>query len=374
LADAYPYGLSFGSLENQTPDQLDKDFVTLRGGDKTLAILRADWMVARGAQPPLYYKILFDLSLPELIERSPDGRGGANPLGMTDADLERHLGVAATANIAGGRVARAGFTHSGVSGQNRLVERHALDGKGFYWKSYDFKSSNRSAILSEFPLGPRFDGNVFQDLAFEHDGGEIIFSLPNGLQGYLLVDGAGRRIDAGPIEVVGDSLKTSGNEQIVAGVSCIACHRQGMIEAPLDEIRETTGVVGEARRAVQQLYPSADDFRALLAADSERFVEVLEEALGPVAGGLEVADLPEPVGETARRYLLEPVRLETAAAELGVASEALRLKIENDPRLAQLGMRVLLREGGTVRRAAWESPAEFPLMRQVARSLGFDNR
>ena len=31
---------------------------------------------------------------------------------------------------------------------------------------------------------------------------------------------------------VGDSLKTSGNEQIVTGVSCIACHRQGMIEAP----------------------------------------------------------------------------------------------------------------------------------------------
>ena len=53
-----------------------------------------------------------------------------------------------------------------------------------------------------------FAGNPFADQAFEHDGGEIIFNLPNGLQGYLLVDGKGERIDEGPIEIVSDASKT----------------------------------------------------------------------------------------------------------------------------------------------------------------------
>ena len=38
----------------------------------------------------------------------------------------------------------------------------------------------------------------------------MIFTLPNGLQGYFLTDGVGKRIDSGPIEVVSNALKTSG--------------------------------------------------------------------------------------------------------------------------------------------------------------------
>ncbi|MCA9029075.1 MAG: hypothetical protein KDA86_28100, partial [Planctomycetaceae bacterium] len=198
---------------------------------------------------------------------------------MTDLDLERYLGVDVLTNIRSGRAGRSGFTESGVSGQNRLLERHTLKSGGFYWKSYDFKSSNRTAILPEFPLGPKFDDNPFNDLAFEHDGGEIIFSLPNGLQAYLLVDGKGNRIDAGPIEVVADSLKTSGNEQIVAGVSCIACHRNGMIESPDDEVRIFSGATNDARDHVRRLYPENDVFRKWIEQDSAVFQRSLERAL-----------------------------------------------------------------------------------------------
>src|SRR5262245_23334617 len=128
---------------------------------------------------------------------------------MTARDLERKLGVYVADNFKRDKLARAGFTASGVSGQNRMVERHESP-YGAYWKSYDFKSNAGRGNLFRFPLGPAFAGNPYADQAFAHDGGEIIFNLPNGLQGYLLVNGKDGRIDEGPVEVVSDSLKTSG--------------------------------------------------------------------------------------------------------------------------------------------------------------------
>ena len=56
------------------------------------------------------------------------------------------------------------------------------------------------------------DGFLLQ--AFEHAGGEIIFQLPNKLQGYLLVNSKDERIAAGPIEIVSDALQTSGTATI----------------------------------------------------------------------------------------------------------------------------------------------------------------
>ncbi|MCA9048383.1 MAG: hypothetical protein KDA89_06625, partial [Planctomycetaceae bacterium] len=373
LVAAYPYALSYGSLDDSSLGDIDADISDLRN-DLMPAILRADWMVAVGSKPPLYYTLLFDLELPDLISRHTDRNNPSNPKSMTDLDLERYLGVDVLTNIRSGRAGRSGFTESGVSGQNRLLERHTLKSGGFYWKSYDFKSSNRTAILPEFPLGPKFDDNPFNDLAFEHDGGEIIFSLPNGLQAYLLVDGKGNRIDAGPIEVVADSLKTSGNEQIVAGVSCIACHRNGMIESPDDEVRIFSGATNDARDHVRRLYPENDVFRKWIEQDSAVFQRSLERALHDQLEGQSITSMAEPVGEVARRYHLESMSIETVAAELRVDEDRLRGAIQADPRLRELGLRVLVRDGGTIKRAAWESPAAFPLMKQTARQLGFDAR
>src|SRR5206468_705155 len=97
------------------------------------------------------------------------------------------------------RIARAGFPRSGVSGQNRMVERHdahGTSGSAYYWKSYDFKPANGRGKLTRFPLGPldlfEKGRHPYANQAFAHDGGEIIFGLPNGLQAYLLVDGQDR--------------------------------------------------------------------------------------------------------------------------------------------------------------------------------------
>ena len=82
--------------------------------------IQVDWFLATAASPPLYHELL---SLP-----------------LTDGELETRLGVDVDRNLRdapGVRVWRAGFNNSGVSNNNRMVERHAFR-DGAYWKSYDF--------------------------------------------------------------------------------------------------------------------------------------------------------------------------------------------------------------------------------------------
>src|SRR5207249_4761285 len=82
-----------------------------------LPVVRADWFVFAASRPPLYHEVL----------QLPD----------TDAALEKDLKIDVEADIREGRVARAGFNGSGVSRNNRLIERHGT-AHGAYWKSYDF--------------------------------------------------------------------------------------------------------------------------------------------------------------------------------------------------------------------------------------------
>ena len=66
-------------------------------------------------------------------------------------------------NTAAGRVARAGFQKSGVSRNNRMIERH-VSKFGAFWNSYDFAGNQGRQSLFLHPLGP--DGPN----PFEHDG------------------------------------------------------------------------------------------------------------------------------------------------------------------------------------------------------------
>jgi serine/threonine-protein kinase len=382
LVADYPYGLSFDSHDDRALRRLDDDLRLLAGGDAQLLHLRADWFVAVGLKPRLYHQLLYELTLPSLKARRDDPQQPANPKQMTDRDLEAHLQVEVNKNLfsARPRASRAGYTESGISEQNRLIERHPIDLKRSYWKSYDFLASNRLSILNELPLGPRNDANEFNAVAFQHDGGEIIFHLPNGLQGYLLADAAGRRLDAGPIEIVGDSLKTSGNQLIVNGLSCIVCHRLGMIEPPDDEVRKFAAVFGDAQERVEQLYPPKEALRRLIDKDAETFWKPYEELAKPFLlqgedAQASLKNLPEPVGETARRFLLESLELPTIAAELyQVDIDKLKAQLELDPVLRGTGLSVLRRDNGRIKRDVWESRAAFSLMQEVARQLGFTPR
>lgn len=332
----YPYGLTHLRDRDEPTGKLAEEVYRLSGCQ--LPYLRADWFVATASRPPLYEAVL---GLP------------ANA-----RELERKLDVDVVENFLRDRLARAAFATSGVSSHNRMIERHeAL--YGAYWKSYDFKSDEDRAGLPRFPLGPLFAGNPFERQAFEHAGGEIIFHLPNGLQAYLLVDNQDRRIEAGPIEIVGDSLRTSGTATVVNGLSCMACHKNGMIAEFRDEIRAGNGLAGESRAKVERLYPEPAEMERLLGEDENRFLTALEKATGAFLKvgpdrDKAIREFPEPIGAVARRYVKD-LALEDVAAELGLEDPAeLAGAIKGNPELRRQSLGPLL-DGGSIKRSAWES-------------------
>jgi serine/threonine-protein kinase len=348
---AYPYGLRYATHSDADLQKLDDDIALMTACE--LPLVRADWFVATATRPPLYHALL----------QLPKHAG----------ELERQLGVDVAANFLRNELARAGFAQSGVSGQNRLVERHDARFQA-YWKSYDFKADNTRSALPQLPLGPAFPGNPFPNQVFTHDGGELIWHLPNGLQGYLLIDGRGNRIDEGPIAVVGDALKTSGTNAIVTGVSCMACHKHGMIPFK-DQVRDGTAVQGEARRKVQRLYPEAKAMDEKVREDADRFLKALERATGPFLKvgadkAKDIRDFVEPVGEIARLYRLVDLDLAMTAYELDVASPAdLKALIAGSKRLRDLGLGVLLTAGGALKRSEWERVGATSLFQRVAREI-----
>jgi serine/threonine-protein kinase len=346
----YPYGVSYAGSRDPQLRRLDQEI-----GNETdceLSVVRADWFVALATQPPLYHA---------LLELPRDAR-----------TLEERLRVDVLADFRAGRLARAGFATSGVSGQNRLVERHAA-AHGAYWKSYDFKARSPRNVLTRFPLGPEFDGNPFPQQAFRQAGGEIIFNLPNGLQGYLLVNTKDERIDAGPVEIVSDALKTAGTPAVINGLSCMSCHKHGMLPFK-DAVRDGTAVGGDALRMVQQLYPPQATLDRQVRQDGDRFLAALGRATGPFLQVGEdrprpLADFPEPVGETARGYLLKDLGLAEAAYELGLEQpEQLRSMIEGSRALRSLGLAPLA-AGRSIRRDEWETLDGTSLFQKAAREL-----
>lgn len=98
----YPYGLDYKGSEDEKLVKLQKDLDRLTRNE--LAYLRADWFVATATRPPLYYHLL----------QLPD----------TAQELRKWLQVDLHANFQANKLWRGGFQASGVSGQNRLVERH----------------------------------------------------------------------------------------------------------------------------------------------------------------------------------------------------------------------------------------------------------
>jgi serine/threonine-protein kinase len=356
LLRRYPYGLDFSDSQDDAVVRIEKEIRKL--ARYTQVDVRGDWFVAQATRPPLYEEML---RLPKTVET-----------------LERKLGVDVYANFQRNRLMRAGYARSFVSKQNRLVERHeAL--YGAYWKSYDFKKGKEKGNLLDFPLGPHFRqtrGGKFPyaDVAFAHDGGEMIFHLPNGLQGYYLTDARGRYLDKGPVEVVSDDKKTAGTAEIVNGLSCMGCHKNGMIETVLDEVRSGTSVSGPAREKVQRLYPPRSVLLRHVEEDSQRFLVALEKTIRPFLAGADrdrpIKDVVEPIGELVRQYYNPDLTLAVAACELGYEKpDELKTALRGSDKMRALGLRTLL-GGGLLKREDWDRHEGSSLFQRAALNLG----
>lgn len=289
LLGAYPFGLIQESSD---------DYAFVRDETGTpLPWIHADWFVNATSVPPLYYTML---RLPSDLPA-----------------LEAELGVNSDADIAQGVAMRAGFSQSGVSQHNRVIERHDSS-FGPYWKSYDFQDSDGVHNIFAKPLGPPSPFSIDPAFEFQQSGGEILFSLPNGLQGFVIVGSDGSRLDEAPAAIVTDKQQPDGI--VRSGRSCMGCHLDGII-FKADEIRtefDPTAAIAslEVVNAVHGLYPPAAEFEQVQTADRELYRSALS-ATNASHGGA------EPVSALADDFD-RALDLERAAAELWVTVDALR--------------------------------------------------
>jgi mono/diheme cytochrome c family protein len=319
----YPLGIVYD--KSPVYQTVVREFLSHAYQIRPIPYLRADWFVATATLPPLYEDFL---QLPRKLD-----------------ELERMLGVNSEANIANFKVARAGMITSGVSKNNRVVEWHRTQ-YGSYWKSYDFATS-------------KADENMFKDpVKLNPSGGEMIFTLPNGLQGYFITDAAGNRLDEAPTKIVTDA--NAQDATVRNGLSCMRCHDRGMKPCP-DDVRRSIENVDRAedaglnRDVILRLYREQSVTNKLLEIDEKRFLKTMDDLL-QVEQRKEKKNLGEPITFVSKHFLEDRLSMAQATAELGL-TESKRLKdIFQLPQFLKLGFAPLVvREERAVPRDSWEN-------------------
>ena len=316
IETAYPYHISFDApTQTALKEQLGRLQTEMKSD---IPSVHVDWFVAQASLPPLYHDLL---SLP-----------------LTDRELEARLEVDVAQNLLnapGVRVWRAGTNNSGVSNNNRVIERHASR-YGAYWKSYDFAGSVGTQNIFTHPL------------SFTHNGGEAIFNLPNGLQGYYLANASGLRLDAAPINIV--SNPAASDPTVRNGLSCLGCHTEGMktFEDQVRSVIESNATPAYDKAQALRLYVEQSEMDARLGEDMERYRVALTKTGGAVG------DI-EPISRF-HEVFQGPVDAAYAAAVVGLETEAFQEKIRENIGLQNIGLLVL--ESGSVKRDTWTS--SFP--------------
>ena len=310
----YPYHISFDA---PTQTALKAQLTRLQGEMKAdIPSVHVDWFVAQASLPPLYHDLL---SLP-----------------LTDRELETRLEVDVLRNLQnapGVRVWRAGTNNSGVSNNNRVIERHTSR-YGAYWKSYDFAGSVGTQNIFTHPL------------SFTHDGGEGIFNLPNGLQAYYVTNASGFRLDDAPINIV--SNPAASDPTVRNGLSCFGCHTEGM-KTFEDEVRaviESNTAPAYDKAQALRLYVEQSEMDALLQEDTDRYKQALE-ATGGAFDGI------EPISRF-HEVFQGTVDASYAAAVVGLETEAFLEKIRENIGLQNIGL-LVLDSDGSMKRDAWTS-------------------
>ena len=318
IETAYPYHISFDApTQTALKEQLGRLQTEMKSD---IPSVHVDWFVAQASLPPLYHDLL---SLP-----------------LTDRELEARLEVDVAQNLLnapGVRVWRAGTNNSGVSNNNRVIERHTSR-YGAYWKSYDFAGSVGTQNIFTHPLD------------FTHDGGEAIFNLPNGLQGYYLANASGFRLDDAPINIV--SNPAASDPTVRNGLSCLGCHTEGMktFEDQVRSVIESNATPAYDKAQALRLYVEQSEMDTRLGEDMDRYRVALTKTGGAVG------DI-EPISRF-HEVFQGPVDVAYAAAVLGLETEVFLGKIRENVGLQNIGLLVLDSENGSMKRDTWTS--SFP--------------
>lgn len=259
---------------------------------------------------------------------------GANE-NLFDYELEV-LGIDTVEEIADNNLMRAGFENSGVSKQERVLNRFDSGvAAGYsYWISFDFDGGNGNGDFN------RANESIFADpLGFAFAGGEAIFNLPNGMQGYYVAAADGTRLNEAPVGVVIDPAQNNGI--VTNGASCHSCHNAGLIDFR-DTVKDyviqnRVQFDNETYEDVLEQYPDYDEFKAAMDEDSQLHLQRTERAGVPIG-------TPDAISRVYLDFQLG-MTAERVAGELQVPLEVLMDNLGSlDP---QLGV---LRDGAIIER------------------------
>jgi hypothetical protein len=244
------------------------------------------------------------------------------------------LKIDTVAEAADDNVLRGGFSNSGVSKQERVLNRFDQGTAGglAYWVSFDFdggSGTNANGVL----VRDLANESIYQNpIAFKFTGGEAIFNLPNGMQGYYVANAKGDRLAEAPVGIVIDPAQNNG--KVTNGASCHSCHNAGMITFT-DTVRqfviENKTIFDNATyEHVMNEYPTQAVFNAAMDRDSAKHVNAVVEAGIPKG-------TPDAVSRMYLDFQLGNVTATVAAGELQVTKdELLQNLLQLDPRLTNL--------------------------------------
>jgi serine/threonine-protein kinase len=307
MNDFYPFTKQFvNNVADNAAQRVAEADASLRNAiGSPNYVLRADWFIATATLPLPYERLL--------------------QLGADQAALDAQLGVNIAGNLAANRAMRSGFKNSGVSTQNRVIERHSQNNGLSYWISYDFARLDQIENIFANPIGPQAASPT---RAFQHDGGEIIFQLPNGMLAYRLINAAGDILDKGPTSIVKQNDAPSQFlSAIVNGVSCMNCHSSGLLYKK-DEIRafaqaNVTAFTQAEMEKILNLYPEEKTFKDAMDKDNVLYFNSLK------ALGID-PKTPDPVNQ-AFRFFNRSMSKNDVKEELGVTEAVLDSLLLNEP-------------------------------------------
>ncbi len=330
LAQKDPYPIAPFSQEGLNAMRLAREL-----SDTKAPAIRGDWFVRVGSSPvpskianpgvPQFKDGLYELLL-------------FGSLGGLDG-LQTFLDLNIAESIRMFEAKRAATIKSGVSNAQRIIERHSLDlqkvlqkrderlhskdlaripdanrpaFRGYFWSSYDYLDrllANKDIKEPQANLG--------------HAGGEFLFSLPNGGQGYYLAESDGTRLDSVPKGIASNKLDRKNQHIVWNGFSCMGCHNQGIFQMKLG-VKD--GFVdyqnNYANEFATQMYPAPEEIQKLFTKDTEQFNYFAKKAL--YAG----SQTPNAVFEGHKLHT-SPVTPRQAAAEFGVTEQLFRRAFVN---------------------------------------------
>lgn len=171
------------------------------------------------------------------------------------------------------------------------------------------------SLDDDFSFIESVPANRFEPNGEQASAQELIFALPNGLQGYAIYGGTDqRRTDAFTFIVVdprrGQNVSTreARSLRLLNGASCMSCHESGMKSAPNDlreklennELSFSWVNNAEVVSKVRQLYPTTQELNKILSADRAQFMTAMDTIKSELLHDSSLALTEEPLG-----YLFE---------------------------------------------------------------------